>query len=297
MSTRTPRLLFFVIGGLLLFAAIMKIHHMYTDPFWEDGDRIPTWLAIPLLALEGWIGILLVLGRLPGLAWGLATLFFLAGSLFTVAHTWWGTESCGCLGAFNVSPSTMFLIDWGVFIVLYFQRTPDWPIQLRKDLHSLLSTQQQTYVGYAFAVTSLTCLGLFLTSTASGRSIWQENHQWIVIEGGAVQIEPGLLGETRVVRLTVLNRSDVPAEIVGGGTSCTCVTLSELPIMIPPKGSVELEVEIKFVGSPGPTTRKFIYYLRHPIQRSLLGVIHGTALANEHLSTEQVAAEQAPESN
>lgn len=88
------------------------------------------------------------------------------------------------------------------------------------------------------------------------------------------------LGEV-LVRVQVVNRSPHPARIFGGGTSCGCLTITHLPVVVPPKEKTELLLLLHAPASPGSVNEKFVYYIEHSNQYEVLGEIHGEVIARD----------------
>jgi hypothetical protein len=90
------------------------------------------------------------------------------------------------------------------------------------------------------------------------------------------ELVPGQNYETVV---TLRNRSAKPIRVVGGGTTCTCVTLESIPLEIAPHGTRELAVRFK-VGEHLRGQKEFknglVYYLAGGQQFNVRGVISGT---------------------
>ena len=116
-------------------------------------------------------------------------------------------------------------------------------------------------------------------TTTQGQTYWRPGAaaNEVVLQVGEVPVlEPGQSYETVV---TLLNRSAKPIRVVGGGTTCTCVTLESIPLEIRAHGRRELAVRFK-VGEHLRGQKEFknglVYYLEGSQQFNIRGVISGT---------------------
>jgi hypothetical protein len=69
-------------------------------------------------------------------------------------------------------------------------------------------------------------------------------------------------------RVQLTNHNNHPIHVVGGTTTCSCITTLDLPLQLPEKSTGSINVALKFVGSPGRFQRSFVLYTddeRQPI--------------------------------
>jgi len=75
--------------------------------------------------------------------------------------------------------------------------------------------------------------------------------------------------------LPLKNRSLENARVVGGGTSCGCLTLEKFPITLQALNDAEFTVEFRPPSKSGAFEKTIVYYLEHPEQRVLRFVLRG----------------------
>jgi len=95
-----------------------------------------------------------------------------------------------------------------------------------------------------------------------------------ILEAGA-----GVSGTQRTITVRLYNYSDRLVEIVGGSSSCSCMTLSSLPVKLVSGGARDIQVQVGYTGSPGRFLREFLLYTDHPSARVLYVHFRGEVLA------------------
>jgi hypothetical protein len=108
---RTPRLIYYGLGIILLVAAILKTWQVVSRPIPELLPLNSKWAALLLVEWQILLGIWLLSGKKPRSAWWFATLTFSAFSIVSLMAWWTGQKSCGCFGEVAVSPMAVFLFD------------------------------------------------------------------------------------------------------------------------------------------------------------------------------------------
>ena len=108
------------LGGILLAAAALKAHALFTDE-----SVVANAFQPGIAAFEFGLGIWLLVGWWSGFA-RLATLAFFAGaaniSLFQFSF---GKASCGCFGMLHVAPELVFVLDLVAIVVAALWRPLD----------------------------------------------------------------------------------------------------------------------------------------------------------------------------
>ncbi len=253
---------FFIAASALLLAVSAKVQWVLNDPLWEDIAIGGVWLTLLSIALELWAALaLMLLPSRRNAAWiGLAihSVLFIASVGF-----WWTGQSCQCfgdwqLGDFKIptwSLPVYNLLAVVVFAVVVAKANAPATFRSWRFLPDL-GTQAGVALGLLF--------GLFMLSTAQGQQFWRSgaNSNEVVLQVGNVpELLPGQSYETFV---TLRNRLSKPVRVVGGGTSCTCVTLEKIPLEIPANSRRELAVRFK-VGEHLRGQKEFrsslVYYL------------------------------------
>ncbi len=125
----------FVTGFVLIVAAVLKIHHLLTEPIMSEGFWESWEFFLIQIPLELGLGIWLVCGLFRKLAWMVAALAFGLFIAVTLQKGLVGAESCGCFGRVKVNPwITLSVVDIPLFLGLVIFRPkdlkllpPPWP--------------------------------------------------------------------------------------------------------------------------------------------------------------------------
>jgi thiol-disulfide isomerase/thioredoxin len=134
-AERIRRVVLRVLGIILLAAAVLKGHQLLTEPL--VGTSI--WSYRPLLVFqvecELALGIWLLSGLFPTLAWLASLACFGLFSSVTLYKGLTGAESCGCFGAMHVNPwVTLSAIDLPAVVALALLRPEGCLAPLRSFL-------------------------------------------------------------------------------------------------------------------------------------------------------------------
>lgn len=77
----------------------------------------------------------------------------------------------------------------------------------------------------------------------------------------SVQAGPVARGEERTLEFKLRNWSDKPIVILGAKSSCTCVSLGDFPVQVPPGGTNNLGVRLRTnKRKPGPISERVRIY-------------------------------------
>jgi hypothetical protein len=81
----------------------------------------------------------------------------------------------------------------------------------------------------------------------------------------------GRTGDTLQSSVTVTNFTDEPVRLIGGTTDCTCATVDDFPLTIPPGGQADFRVRLNVLpGSSRQLTREVRVQTTCPAQPMLL---------------------------
>ena len=83
------------------------------------------------------------------------------------------------------------------------------------------------------------------------------------------------IGTAKLVKVTLNNRSGKPVRVTGGSVTCSCTATQNLPVSIPADGSADIEIELKFTGTPGRFEHKYQLFTDSDGQPKLYGAITG----------------------
>jgi type II secretory pathway pseudopilin PulG len=103
---------------MLLVAAALKAHALWTDPSAMDSVPLPRWAYGGLSCLELVLGLWLVAGVSPAWARVVALVLFASFLRAAAVQTANGSASCACLGKLRVPPWLIVLVDLGVIGVI-----------------------------------------------------------------------------------------------------------------------------------------------------------------------------------
>jgi hypothetical protein len=244
-----------VAGLVLLVAGGLKAHALVFHPL-TPGSPL---LTLPMEQLLCVFEVLLAVWLISGWQWPLAWLaavgtfaVFAAGSAWLA---WQGHSSCGCFGQVPMSPTYTLAIDLAVLALLLLA----WP--KRSEWRRIIFFAGGTGVALAGAWLVLSALGQSpeqLLAAWRGETVTVQPVQTDVGEGPAGPAEPFVI--------TVHNRGHQSVRLVGGTTDCGCLATSDLPVTIPPGGSVAIRVQFKRSGPPGVFKRGFWLYTDAPGQ-------------------------------
>jgi hypothetical protein len=254
---------FFFAAGVLLLAVSAKVQWILSNPLWEDIAIGGMWVTLAAIVLEAWTASsLLLLPNRRQAAWiGLAVHVVLL-----VASVWFWISglTCQCfgdwaLGDFQIPTwalpayNLVAVVLFGLIAAKFDQATTAKAWLRLPDL----GTQIGVVIGLFF--------GLFMLSTSQGQQFWRPGaaaNEVILQVGELPELVPGESYETGV---TLYNRLSKPIRVVGGGTSCTCVTLENIPLEIPANSRRELAVRFQVgehLRGQKEFTSSLVYYLK-----------------------------------
>jgi hypothetical protein len=94
---------------------------------------------------------------------------------------------------------------------------------------------------------------------------WETTLDWLrgerlLIRPSAISLGEVCRGEEREVMLQVVNCTAKDIWLVGGGSSCGCLTLNRFPVCIPAKGRQELTIKIRVISKTAEFYQLVQYY-------------------------------------
>jgi len=253
-----------LLGCFLLVTAALKAHGLYADPYGQDNFLALPWLQVLTIEIEVILGLWLLSGLLPRVAWGTALVFFiiLAALSFTLAYQ--GQASCGCFGKVEVNPWYTFALDVGIVIALVAFSPLSLPGRGAggEGLNSSaapMSALLQVSI-FTTILLSLIALGFTLITGDPWAALARLRGETLAVIPAVTQLGEGAAGESRTFQVQLRNNSNKPIRVVGGTTSCPCIATQDLPITIPVGGIESIHVTIKFSGSSGKFAHRFVLY-------------------------------------
>ena len=108
----------FLVGGVLLAAALLKIQHIWTDPSRFPPTSGWTWFQVILVESELTCCLSLWFGLWPRLTRWAAMLMFACFLGYAISQAIAGVQSCACFGKVEFHPWLAALIDAGLLLRL-----------------------------------------------------------------------------------------------------------------------------------------------------------------------------------
>ena len=239
------------LGVLLLATAGLKLYGLGVSSVPQVGWFAQPWVQLLAAEWELVLGAWLLSGLAPRTSWLAALVTFAAfagvsGYLGSV-----GVASCGCLGAIKANPWWAFSADVVAVGLLAVSR----PAASAGAEPQFLRT-----AGVWAGSVALVCAVLV---GVSGLVFGSVEVAFAKLRGETVAVTPyvdfgiGKPGETLEATATVTNYTNEPVRLIGGTTDCSCATIDDFPLTIPPGGKAEFRVRLKVVADKsGQLTRK-----------------------------------------
>ena len=240
-------------GAILLVAGFIKlVTGVVPEASGVTSLLMPDWaLAVtPVyeIALGGW----LLVDRCRFGAW-LTTIITLAiFSLHNFALMNLGRSSCGCLGAASPTPGIMLGLDVAALLLLLKRRRGwhGWPIFTP-------GLRQVAITAAVMAVVLGGVVGLsywrYGSLTAAIAALREEPLAVVPTELELGTVPSGTVVETSV---RIYNLTDESASLAYGKGSCSCAVFPDLPLVVPPHGSIDVRVQVTVTGPEGRFQRK-----------------------------------------
>lgn len=114
--------------------------------------------------------------------------------------------------------------------------------------------------GITAVILGLIATGMTIYTGDPWAAIAKLRGETITIIPTVTELGQGVVGQHLSFKVQLRNYSDKTVKVVGGTTSCACIATQDLPITISPGGSESIKVYIKFTGSPGKFTHRFVLY-------------------------------------
>ncbi len=248
------------LGGLLLAAAGLKLAGLAVSAVPPHGWYAQPWVQAAAAGWELVLGAWLLGGTAPRAAWAVAVLTFVGFAAASASLGLAGVADCGCLGAVATSPWVAFGIGAAALALLAFGRP---------RANEAVPVERPRFGGVVVgAAAVLVLLG------AAGTWVYGSPGAALArLRGDTLTATPDYLGfgalqagESRDASLTVSNWSDRPVRLIGGTSDCTCTTLADLPVTIPPGGRAAVTVYLTAPASEGQLTRTVKLRTDHPDQ-------------------------------
>lgn len=233
------------LGVLLLATAGLKLYGLGVSSVPQVGWFAQPWVQLLAAEWELVLGAWLLSGVAPRASWLAALVTFVAfagvsGYLGAV-----GVASCGCLGAIKANPWWAFGADVVAVGLLAVNR----PAADAGTAPQFLRT-----AGVWLASVALTCTVLVGVSSLVFGSVEVAVAK---LRGESVTVTPyvdfgsGKPGEQLEATATVTNYTNEPVRLIGGTTDCSCATVDDFPLTIPPGEKVTFRIRLTVLANKG----------------------------------------------
>ena len=245
-----------ICSAVLTCAAGFKIYGLITHSM---PVTWPTPVILGIAIAELFVAAWLVVSKHAGSNWLIATITFTVLTCAAATLVVLGEADCPCFGALGIPPLGIVALDGILLTWLLASRPAEIRSRQLKETFGLRSE----FIGIACVIACVIY--------ATARETWARD--------GAIAIEPITINcrssTTRTIPIRITNNSTHGGEVYGGGTSCGCLTLSKMPFTVPAFETVELKLRFRAPDEAGNLNQRFMYYLVHPSQKSVVGDIRG----------------------
>jgi len=276
--------IWFVVAALvLLLAAASKVIWIITDPLWEDIAVGGAWLTIPAIVAECWVAGYLLFGPRRVIAAGLGMAIHAIFLCFGIG-LWMTGTNCQCFGdlsAMGLEIPAWMLPIYNLVAIFLFAFAFRQAAGVAMDSHSggISSARWWPQPGEQVGIILGLTLFLFVSSTVQGQQLWRPGMGANEVVLQIPELGPLSPGSEYETEITIHNRLSQPIRIVGGGASCTCLTLDSIPLEVPGNGKRAVTVRFK-VGKHLAGQQEFrnslVYFLEGGRQFQVRGVVRGT---------------------
>jgi hypothetical protein len=255
------RIVFVALGLLLLVTAFLKFQGPAGGALGQNTILFSPRLQFAVMEVEALLGLWLLSGRAKRAAWFFAVAFFLIVAGVSLYLGLMGQSSCGCFGRIRVSPWSAFALDVACLVGLGLCRPSFRRGQgdNTADSHWLRETFM---IGGGVGAILAVCLGSILLAGGShpGDFLARVRGDRVSVEPPMTDMGSGVAGQKCRFTVRLHNHSDHTITIDGGTTNCSCIATDDLPVSIPPGGSVPVTVSTGFKGTPGLFQQEFQFY-------------------------------------
>jgi hypothetical protein len=263
------RVVFTLIGVLLLFTALAKLGMLVTDSFADVRVGISKKILWFSLLAELGLAYLNFRQKHPDSLALLNTVVFSSFAIFAAGRLLLGYGGCGCAGNLEIPGWVFLTID--ISIVSWFCRNGNARWELIATARELIACGSRCSPERRGRWAGAAVFAGLLLSWVFG---WQVPLITPVLErvlgSDTIQTlvridDPLILDVQATGQVEIANRSSHPAKIIGISRSCRCFDLSEDPIskIIPANGRLTLPLVIK-PNKTGPLHQRVELYVDHP---------------------------------
>jgi len=252
---------FAALGLLLLVTALLKFQGPAGGALGQNTILFSPRLQFAVMEVEALLGLWLLSGWAKRAAWFFAVAFFLMVAGVSLYLGLIGQSTCPCLGRLHISPWSAFALDIACLAALGLCRPSFRRGETGTPAASLRLREAITIVGGASAILAV-CLGGILLAGGSRPSdfLARARGDRISVEPPVTDMGSGVAGQPCQFTVRLHNHTDHTITIDGGTANCSCIATDDLPVSIPPGGSVRVTVSTGFKGTPGLFQQAFQFY-------------------------------------
>ncbi len=258
------RIVFFLIGGLLIAAATSKAAYLLTNPFADIHLGLPAeviWLSVVIDFALGAAN--LALGRTRLLSF-VNLVVFTGFCLFNLVRFVGGETTCRCSGFLEIPIWITLLLDLSVvcFFVHSRHRRQE-AIHGAKDLHTIFAGANPIVGGIAAGAGFLIVVVVAFPTLGLG-SLGDRLFANGAIEAQAAYQNDLQVGQQKLIEVAIRNNSNWPARFVGVQGSCSCLSIADdlAARELPPRGHALLPIWIT-PPQTGKLHQRLTIFLEH----------------------------------
>lgn len=239
------------LGALLLATAGLKLYGLGVSAVPQVGWFAQPWVQLLTAEWELLLGGWLLSGAYSRQLWLAAMGTFIAFAGVSGYLGWVGVASCGCFGAIKTNPWWAFGIDVGAVGLLAVSR----PAAEAGAAPQFLRAAGMWVGSVAILSGLLVAAGsLFFGSVEAAIANLRGESLSVT---SYLDFGRGKPGEMLEATATVTNYTNEPVRLIGGTTDCSCATIDDFPLTIPPGGKATFRIRLKVVADKGgQLTRK-----------------------------------------
>lgn len=244
----------YAVGTFLMLAAVLKAHHVLTDPF-----GMTLW-HMAIAPVEWILGIWLCMGLHLYWSWSISTMLFVSFIAVLIVMIIGGVSSCNCFGVLNVPPHATLAVDIGVVFALAISR-PHGNIMVPLSMPRL----RQGVIGFGVLIAGTFTLVACTTvqPTRSAVATGTESDTTTVHLG---YIAPG---GTREAEFKLSNPRDTALRITRYAVECKCTTLLTAPEQVPSRSTVKIPFRFVAPEKTAHYRKRVIVTTDDPQQRKI----------------------------
>jgi hypothetical protein len=265
-----------VLGLLLLSAAVLKLRGQPDSALEQNMILFSPRVRFAAVEAEALLGLWLLAGWARRAAWFVALVFFLVLAATSLYLGLIGQSSCDCFGRIHVSPWAALLLDLVCLVALTLCCPPLCAAEAPAD--GRWRREALTIAAGAGALLTVGLGAVLLAADSPGAVLARLRGEVLFVDPIVSDLGSAVPGQTHNFMVHVHNRSDRTVKILGGTSTCSCVTTEDLPVAVPPRSSVPVSVRARFGGTTGMFQSQFVFYTDDEHQNRLLARFEGRVL-------------------